>query len=105
MVTEPTTTAALPPIGPPPGPPSPPRPTPKNDGVLRITFGDLGWRSVFHNECPETSFGGIVGPDGSDFHTLPDGAELAAWKCHHCGVRFFAGLDAQRFVKVVRRAD
>lgn len=92
-------------LGPPPGPAAPPRPR-RVDApgeTPMISLGDLGWRSVFHSGCPETHFGGIVGPDGGDVHTLPDGSELAAWKCHHCGVRFFAGLDAQRFVRVVPR--
>lgn len=92
------------PLGPPPGPPCPPQPR-KIDppGTVTLGFGDLGWRSLFHTGCPESRFGGIVGPDGDDFHTLDDGAELAAWVCHHCDVRFFAGLDARRFVKVVPR--
>lgn len=72
---------------------------------VEIGFGDLGWHSLFHRGCPETHFGGIVGPDGPGLHELPDGALLPAWKCHHCGVRFFAGPDTRRRVTVVRRAS
>lgn len=76
----------------------------------KIALGELGWRSVFHDGCPNNSFGsGIVGPDGpradeSSWHTLPDGTEIRAWKCGHCGVRFFAGVDKQYRVTVVPRA-
>lgn len=75
---------------------------------VQIDFGDLGWRSLFHRDCPESHFGGIVAPDGpraedSSWHRLPDGAEIRAYVCNHCGVRFFAGVDNSHRVTVVPR--
>lgn len=75
---------------------------------IKISLGSLGWSSVFHSDCPESRFGGIVAPDGprnedSSWHALPDGNEIRAYVCNHCGVRFFAGLDKQYRVTVVPR--
>lgn len=81
--------------------------TEDNPPPVHLDFGELGWRSLFHRDCPESGFGqGIVGPDGpraddASWHRLPDGAEIRAWQCAHCGVRFFAGVDYSHRVTVV----
>lgn len=72
---------------------------------VEIGFGDFGWRSLFHRDCPETRFGGIVAPASGESHVLPDGAQLAPWVCNHCGVRFYAGLNTQRRVTVIALSD
>lgn len=75
---------------------------------MQIDFGSLGWRSLFHRNCPVSRFGGIVAPDEprddeSLWHRLPDGEEIRAYRCKHCGVRFFAGVDSTQCVVVVPR--
>lgn len=52
------------------------------------------WRYVWHRRCPKR------GPMKrlADKHTLGDGSVLCAYECLMCGVKCFAGLDAQRRV-------
>jgi hypothetical protein len=75
---------------------------------VALDFGELGWRSLFHRNCPVTHHGGIVAPDGlrdddSSWHALPDGSEIRAYVCKHCGVRFYAGVDKSHHVRVIPR--
>ena len=52
------------------------------------------WREVWHEDCPER--GPMVRLAGR--LTIDDGTVLREYECLGCGVRCYAGLDANRFV-------
>lgn len=62
------------------------------------------WREVWHCDCVPGRGNGIMKRQ-NHYMAIEDGSTLRLFECLHCGEKCYAGLDAQRRVKVVPYED